>query len=124
MLHAMWLGSVFGPFLVIHGLWMLLCRANVMKVEAAVKSSQACFHIIGVVQLLVGLFIVNTCCMGPLHGVAILLVILGWLLILRAVMVFFMSKIMLKTLGNPKWNASAGIISLIWGIAICWMAFV
>ena len=123
MLHAMWLGSVFGPFLVIHGLWMLLCRANLMKVEASIKGSPACFHMIGVIQLLVGLAIVNTCCMGPIQGTSILIAVLGWVFILRAVVVFFIPKLMLKALTSPKWNALVGLIALIWGIAICWTTF-
>ncbi len=123
MLHTIWLGSVFGPFLVIHGLWMLICRSALMKAEASVKSSPACFHIIGVIQLLVGLAIVNTCCMAPIQGYMLLVALLGWVLILRAVLSFFLPKLVLKTLGNAKWNACVAIITFVWGIAICWMAF-
>lgn len=123
MLHAMWLGSVFGPFLVIHGLWMLFCRSALMKTETSVKGSPACFHMIGVIQLLVGLAIVNTCFIGPIEGVSLLVAILGWVLILRAILSFFLPKLVLKTLGNAKWNAFAAVITLVWGIAICWRAF-
>lgn len=124
MLHAMWLGGVVGPFLVIHALWMLICRSSFMKVESSVKNSPACFHIIGAVQLLVGLAIVKTCCMGPVEGAAVLVALLGWMLILRAVIAFFLPKMLLKTLGNAKWNATMAVILLVWGIAICWRLFV
>lgn len=123
MLHAMWLGSVFGPFLVIQGLWMLLCRANLMKVESSLKSSPCCFHMVGVIQLLVGLAIINTCCMGPIQGTSMLLAVLGWVFIVRAVVIFFVPKLMLKALASPKWNAVVAIIAFLWGIAICWMTF-
>ncbi len=123
MLHAIWLGSVFGPFLLIRGLWMLICRSSVMKVESSIKSSPACFHMIAVIQLLLGLMIVNTCCMGPVQGSALLVAILGWALIIRAFLSFFVPKTVLKTVGNAKWNASMGVITVIWGIAMCWMSF-
>lgn len=123
MMHAMWLGSVFGPFLVILGLWMLFCRSAVMKTETSFKGSPACLYIVSTVRLWVGLLIVNTCCMGPVQGLSLLLAILGWVLIIRAVLFFFVPKLTMKVLGNAKWNASCSIITLIWGIAICWMSF-
>lgn len=122
MMHAIWLGHVFGPFLVIHGLWMLLCRTAVMKTEAAVKSSLAAFHMGAALRLLFGLMIVNTCCMGPVEGLSLLLAVLGWVLILRAILAFFLPKLVLKTLGNPTWNVATAVISIVWGAAIYWMA--
>lgn len=123
MMHSMWLAGVFGPFLLIRGLWMLICRSAVMKTESAVKSSAACFHIIATVQLLVGLAIVNTCCSGPFEKSVWLLALLGWVMIIRGVLSFFMPKLVLKTVANPKWSAVTGLIALLWGFAISWSAF-
>lgn len=122
MMHAVWLGHIFGPFLVIHGLWMLLCRTAVMKTEASLKSSLASFHMGAVVRLLLGLVIVNACCMGPIEGLSLLLAVLGWVLILRAILALFLPKLILKTLGNPTWNVATAVISIVWGAAIYWMA--
>jgi len=123
MLHAIWLGSIFGPFLAIHGLWMLLCRSALMKAEASLKSTPSAFHMVGVVQLIIGLAIINTCCTEVVQGLGLLLAIFGWLLILRAVLVFFLPKLIMKTLSNGKWNAFIGLLSLVWGLAICWLTF-
>jgi|GEM_PF-6988063 len=123
MLQVMSLGSIFGPFLVIHAVWMILCKSTFMKTEAAIKTSPVSFHMIGVIQLLIGLVIVNVCCLGSVHGLSLLLGVLGWVLVFRALVSFFFPKLIMKTLGKPVWAMSTALISLLWGIAICWLTF-
>jgi hypothetical protein len=120
---AMWLASIFGPFLVIMGLWMLLYSDNVVKVFASIRNTPAAFYVGGVMNLLVGLTILSMY-QDWYWDLTIFVTLLGWLLLLRGVLVLYMPQLLIKTtmtnLSTMKWM---GIIPLVWGALLCWLAF-
>lgn len=119
IMREIWLGSIFGPFLLIMGLWMLVHKERLAKIQSSLKSCPACFHIIGVIQLLVGLAIVDTC-RGCMMFSGWLVMLLGWFFILRGILSLFLPGLIVKTMSWGRW---VGIVPFVWGILLCWVAF-
>jgi hypothetical protein len=123
MYGAMWVASVFGPYLVIVGLWMLLYSDNLLKVVNSVKNSPSCFYLWGTLNLLFGLTILN------IYGrwtfeLAFLVTLLGWVLLARGILSLFMPQLIVSsTMTKQSRIKKMGIIPLIWGLLLCWMAF-
>jgi hypothetical protein len=123
MQNALWLASIFGPFLTIIGLWMLLFSENLMKVWTALKSSPVAFYFSGWVNLLIGLTILSQYDMWSWDGF-VLVTILGWVLVIRGIMALFVPQMLVKcTMCNSNFMKIQGIIPLVWGLALCWLAF-
>jgi uncharacterized protein YjeT (DUF2065 family) len=123
MQNALWLASIFGPFLVITGLWMLLYSENLIKIVTSVKNTPACFYLMGVINLLICLTIISQYNIWNWDA-AFLVTLLGWVLILRGILSLFVPQLLLKmTMNNNKTIKLIGIIPFIWGIALCWFAF-
>jgi hypothetical protein len=120
---AMLLASIFGPLLGIVGLWMLLYSDNLLKVVNSIKGSPGLLYTGAVINLLVGLTIVTQYNVWS-ADLSVFLTLLGWVQILRGVLVLFIPQVVIKTtmthLGFVK---VMGIIPLIWGLLLCWFAF-
>jgi len=123
MQNAMWLASIFGPFMTIMGLWMLLYADNLMKVWNAIKNSPASFYFGGVCNLLIGLAILSQYDMWSMDAY-VLVTLLGWVMVIRGVMTLFVPQLLIQlTMSNSSFMKVMGIIPLVWGLALCWLAF-
>lgn len=123
MQNAMWIASIFGPFMVILGLWMLLYSENLTKICNSFKTNPAAFYLMGVFNLLVGLVIINEYNMWAWNK-SLLVTVLGWWLLARGVLALFMPQMLIKSsMSNPSFLKISGIIPFIWGIVLCWVAF-
>ena len=123
MVDVITLAGIFGPVLVVIGLWQLLFHDNVIKVVDSVKKNPSVFYLSGVVNLIVGLTIIN---LSPhwQNNITVLVPILGWLLFLRAIFMFFFPKLLIQwTMTNKGGYTFFGIVGIIWGLALCWIAF-
>lgn len=118
------IASIFGPILVIMGIWGLLYQDNVKKVAESVKKNPSILYLGGVVNLIVGLTIIHISPEWSLN-IGVLVTILGWLLFIRGLIVFFLPNIILKMV-KAQTNAYVffGLISTVWGLALCWMAYI
>ena len=123
MQNAMWLASIFGPFMTILGLWMLLYADNLMKVWNAAKNAPASFYFGGVSHLLIGLAILSQYDMWSWDAY-VLVTLLGWVLVIRGVMTLFVPQLLIQLcMSNTSFMKVMGIIPLVWGLALCWLAF-
>jgi len=123
MENAMWLGSIFGPLLLIMGIWILSYAQNVVKILASVKNSPAAFWMTGFVNLLVGLTIISLYNYW-MANLAFLVTLLGWVMFLRGLLVFFFPKVVFMTLDTRvKTVRLWGLLPLIWGFGLCWLSF-
>jgi len=123
MQNAMWLASIFGPMMVILGLWMLLYADNLTKVWTAIKGSPAMFYLISIVNLLIGLTILSQYDMWS-SDAYVLVTLLGWVQVIRGVMGLFVPQLLIKlTMSNAGYMKGMGLIPLVWGLALCWLAF-
>lgn len=123
MLSAVQLASIFGPILVIMGIWTLLYQDNVKKVAESFRKTPAIFYLGGVINLIVGLTIITSFNDWKME-VQILVTLLGWLMFLRGLVIFFLPNAIMK-MSKMQENAYVffGLVSIVWGLALGWFAF-
>ena len=123
MQQAMFLASIFGPFLMIMGIWKLFYHGNVVKVATSVKNTPGIMNICGVINLLLGLTIVNQYNVW-MWNLALLLTLLGWFFLLRGLLFYFMPQCLHhKKLSTAACIKVKGVIALVWGFGLCCLAF-
>jgi hypothetical protein len=120
---AMWLASIFGPFLVILGLWMLLYCDQYTKVLSGIKSSAGLFYMNSVFNLLIGFTVLSQ---YDLWGwnLLVLITLLGWVMVVRGVMGLFVPQLLMEILmGKHGFAKILGILPLVWGIFLSYVGF-
>jgi hypothetical protein len=123
MQTAIWLAMIFGPFLAIVGLWMLLYSDNLLKTYASIKGTPAVMYMRSVVNMLLGLTIITQYNMWQWDG-SLLVTLLGWVLFIRGVITLYVPQFVMKLgMSDQKALKYRGVIPLIWGLALCWFAF-
>lgn len=123
MQNALWLASIFGPFLVINGLWMLFYHENMMKVMSSVKNTPAVFHCSAMICLLLGLTVLSQFNMWSM-SLMVFVTLLGWALVARGVMALFVPQMLMKlTAAKADRIKTWGVIHFVWGLLLCWLAF-
>ncbi len=121
--NAVWIASIFGPFLVIIGLWMLLYSGNFMKVVASVKATVGVFYLTGFINLLLGIFILREYNDWQ-PNLSFVVTLLGWAFVLRGLMVLFMPHLLIKmTMTKRSFLKGVGIVPLAGGVLLCWLAY-
>jgi hypothetical protein len=124
MMHnAIWLASIFGPLMVINGLWMMFYHENVSKIFTSVKNTPALFHCCSMKNLLVGLTVVSLFNVWSMT-LPVLVTLLGWWLIFRGVMALFIPQMMIKLMTGKGMNTKVwALLTFVWGILLSWLAF-
>lgn len=122
MQNAMWLASVFGPFLMILGVWMLFYHDNMVKICASAKNTPCVIYVLALVNMLIGLTILSQFNVW-MWGLSILLTLFGWFTLIRGIMGLFVPQVLLKWAHDPSWMKVKGIVPLVWGFGLCWFAF-
>jgi len=123
MQNAMWLASIFGPLLMIIGIWMLFYHDNMAKVCTSCKNTPAVQYLMGFINLLIGLTILSQY-NGWAWDLPLLVTLLGWVMLVRGLMALFVPQLLMKlSMSDPGWLKIKGIIPLIWGFGLCWLAF-
>lgn len=123
MSSAIIIAQIFGPFLAIVGLWMLLFSDNHAKVMTAIKNSAAAQYGLSVGHLLWGLIIISL--FNVWEGSMLLLVtLLGWALFVRGVLGLYMPHFIAKYFFmNQSYTRFSGILPLVWGLLLIWIGF-
>jgi len=117
------LASIFGPILVIIGVWNLLYQENVKKMSESFKKTPSLMYIGGLINLIIGLTIINISPQWELH-LTVLVTILGWFCFIRGLVIFFLPNLLLKmTRAQTNTFVFFGLLSVVWGLALCWLAF-
>ncbi|MBS0649330.1 MAG: hypothetical protein JSS10_08930 [Verrucomicrobia bacterium] len=120
---AMWLASIFGPLLVIVGLWKLLYSETVEKVLNSVKNSQGLIYFSSVIYLWIGLTVLSQYDLWGWNG-PMLVTLLGWVMVARGILGLFAPQMLFDMyFKNEHYNKLCGIVPLIWGIVLCWVGF-
>lgn len=118
-----WLASIFGPLLLINGIWCLVYKENLVKIISSIKANPAAFWLFGFLNLFLGLFIISYYNVWDMN-MGIFVTLLGWVLLIRGLLSFFAPKTLIAyTMTNPKFIKIFGFIPLIWGVILCWIAF-
>lgn len=120
---ALMLAQIFGPFLAIKGLWMLLYGDNLVKIMHSIKGSPAAFYISTCFYLLLGVFFINTFNMWMMNA-AFAVTLLGWMFFLRGALGLFLPQIIVKAcMTKTSWIKIMGIIPFVWGLILIWFAY-
>lgn len=120
---AIMLARVFGPFLGILGLWMLLYGDNVVKVMAAMKNSPVALYSSAVFNLLIGIFIMCNYNVWT-WNIFFFVTLLGWVMFLRGVFALFVPQIIVKCImSKSSWMKTMGIVPFVWGLILTWTGF-
>jgi len=123
MESAIMLARVFGPFIGILGLWMLLYGDNVVKIMTSMKNSPAALYTSAVFNLFIGLIIINLYNNWTWDGF-FFVTLLGWVMFLRGVFALFLPQTVVKVLMTKNsWMKTMGIIPFVWGLILTWAGF-
>lgn len=123
MQSAMCLGSIFGPFLIILGFWMLFYRSNLTKVITSMKSTPGILYVAGVINLIVGLAVISQYNVW-MWQLPLTVTIFGWVVFIRGLLAFFFPQMLFhKNVTSASYLQLKGIVVLIWGLLMCWFTF-
>ncbi|HUD01516.1 MAG TPA: hypothetical protein VMR37_04265 [Rhabdochlamydiaceae bacterium] len=120
---AMWLASIFGPLLVILGLWKLLYSEAFIKVLNSVKNSHGLMYYSSVAYLWIGFTVLSQYDIWAWDAL-LLVTLLGWVMIVRGIMGLFVPQMLCDMyLGHHGFTRVCGLIPLVWGVVLCWIGF-
>jgi hypothetical protein len=119
---AMWMASIFGPLLVIVGLWKMLYCEQVTKVVSAIKGSHGLLYYSSVLYLWVGFTVLSQ---YDLWGwnVLMLVTLLGWVMVVRGILGLFVPGMLYDMYAHHSFSKVCGLIPLVWGLVLCWAGF-
>ncbi len=122
MASSMALASIFGPILVITGLWTLLYKDSLKKVLDSLKKTPALLYFVSVINILIGMVFVTSFNYWY-WNVEVLVTILGWFFLARGLLVLYFPKSldkMIKMYANAPVFSS--LVSIAWGLVLSWFA--
>lgn len=122
MQNAMWLAGIFGPLLMIIGIWMLFYHDSMVKVCASCKNTPSVMYVMAVINMIIGLTVLNSFNMW-MWGLALLVTVFGWFMLIRGILGLFVPHVLMKWAHNANWMKVKGIVPLVWGFGLCWLAF-
>lgn len=121
--EAMWLAGVFGPLLAIVGAWMIVLNDSCLKVIASMKATPGAFYLSGIINLLIGITMVSMYNVWACDA-GLLVTLLGWVFLVRGFLNLFAPHFLMKwTMSDSTAVKLMGVIPFIWGLALCWFAF-
>jgi len=124
MHHATLLASVFGPFMFVIGLWVLLRKHDVEKVWTSIKATPGLLYVGGVINLLIGFTVLAMYKEWSMH-LAVLVTLFGYVQLLRGLSILFAHdwamKMSTKIMKHRQCHL-CGILPIVWGIALMCVA--
>ncbi|MDN3508881.1 MAG: hypothetical protein P0S93_02480 [Candidatus Neptunochlamydia sp.] len=117
------LATIFGPLLIITSFWTLFYKDNMKKVLDSLKKTPALIYFIGVLNILIGMVFVTSFNYWYM-GAEVLVTLLGWLFLIRGLILMFFPQAFDKMLQNYQSSYILfSSIGIAWGIALTWFAF-
>ncbi len=126
MMLTILLAKIFGLYMLIAGLAILMNRKHMVLAVIAIAKERASQLIGGLVALLLGLFIVN------IHNdwsmlPAILVSLVGWASVVKGLVYLFLPEAVLTkymhTLSNRKWYMIDGLAAVVIGLYLTGFGF-
>lgn len=120
---AMWLASIFGPYLLILGLWMLLYCDQYSKVVSGFKTSAALLYLNSIFNLLIGFTVLSQYDVWGWNLMA-LVTLLGWVMVVRGVMGLFVPHVLINMMTKKHSCCKVmGLIPVVWGALLSYIGF-
>ena len=120
---ALWLASIFGPFLVILGLWMLIYCDQYAKVVSTIKGSAGLLYLKSVGNLLVGFTVLSQYDTWGWNLLA-LVTLLGWVMVVKGVLGLFAPQVCHNMMSRKNNCKVCGFIPLVWGALLSYVGFI
>ncbi len=118
-----WLARILGPFFLILGVWMVVRNHEIMKIWTAAKNNPLFLYMGGMLNLLIGLTILSTYSEWS-WSLPVLITIIGYLMLLRGLLVFFAMQWLLSfTESLVPFARAWAVIPLFFGVFISYLAF-
>jgi hypothetical protein len=120
---AMMMARIFGPFLAIWGLWMLLYGDNVVKIMSAIKNSPAIQYCNSMITMFLGIYMIANFNMW-MGNIFFFVTLLGWVFFLRGLLGLFVPHLVVRLLmTHTSWMKTMGIIPFVWGLILIWAGY-
>lgn len=117
---AIMIAKVMGPFLIILGIWFLFCKEFLSQL---VVSGRGVLYLGGVINVLLGLIIITSYNVWN-WNIFIFVTLLGWAALLRGLYMLFTPDNFMDTKQVGGFFLKIyGILPLIWGIILTWIAY-
>ncbi len=118
------LAAIFGPFLTLVGIWALWHHNAMVKAWSSVKSTPGVLYLGAMINLIIG-FTILTVYHEWSMDFRVVLTIFGWLISLRGFLVLFYPEVVIDwTMSRMKSVKWVGIIPLVMGLILSWLAYV
>lgn len=112
------LAAVFGPLMIVIGLVRLFCLSQQQEVNQSIKNTPAVVFMAGLINLLLGLLIVNVYNLW-IWNMGIFVTLLGWMMIVRGgLLLIFPKKMVSCWIENRSVDVVLSIIGIAWGIVL------
>ena len=123
MVAAFQLARIFGPLLLIVGLWCLFYRHKAHEAAKGLAGNSSLMYMHGIINLIVGLTIVNMF-NHWVWDLTLLVTLLGWFMIVRGVFALYWPNALVNCqLGTEKCITVWGIIWIVWGFFLTWLGY-
>jgi hypothetical protein len=120
--NALFLACVFGPLLVLIGLWMLFFTKNLTKINASLRTAPEAIWLIAFINMLVGLTVINLYNVWSMDNL-VFVTLLGWFSLIRGVVaLFFPKSLLFMNLKKETHFKVLSIVPLVWGAILWWSA--
>jgi hypothetical protein len=120
MIAASVLAWIFGPYLLIQGIWMFAQKENLLKICESIRKTPAAIYIAGWSSLLIGLTLINFFNVWQAN-IALVLTLLGWGYFVRGLIILFTPQLFLKLeIHEKRVMPTTALIRIIWGALILW----
>ncbi|MCK4934529.1 MAG: hypothetical protein KAR79_02985 [Simkaniaceae bacterium] len=117
------LSSIFGPLLIILGLWSMMHLTKMKKICESFQANPCCLYLAGLINLLLGLTIIQFTYWAL--NLTFFITLLGWFMLVKGILILFFSgawSSWMKKCGRPV-KVFCAVITIIWGLALCSLAF-
>ena len=123
MVAAIHLARIFGPLLLIVGIWNLFYRHRVMQAAKGLKANSTVMYLHGILNLIVGLTIV-TMFNHWVWDLTLLVTLFGWFLIVRGVFSLYWPEVITNLqLSTEGIITFWGIVWIVWGFFMTWLGY-
>lgn len=117
--NAVTLAGIFGPVLLILGIWGILYQKDAKDLASWVRKNPNVLYVGAVINLVFGLTILNMYSTWT-WSEPLLVTLLGWLLFVRGLFIFFIPKLVLRMFSMKQgWGIFFSFVVILWGLILC-----
>ena len=123
MATAIFIARIFGPLLLIVGIWNLFYRHKVHQAAKGLSTNKAVMYMHGIINLIVGLSII-TFFNHWVWDLTLLVTLLGWFLLVRGVCALYWPECIVNCMLCSEGCITAwGVVWIVWGFFLAWLGY-